>query len=368
MIFPRRVISGKKDIADFFKTGLNDFKDKNVLLLISNSVQKQGLDKSLTGKLKQLSNLYLYKSGGEPDVENVNQIYSLYKPKKISVVIALGGGSIIDLAKAVSVCLSIDKNCGQVLKDKESIRRKVLLVVFPTTIGSGSEGTSISVITEGGAKKAIVDSCLSPDIVVLNPLFVNYLPKKVKIYNLIDACAQGIEALLSKKSSDFTDFYAKSSLDILLKYYPSYLNLKQNNPGLNQKMQIAVMNIGFAFSQAGTHLIHSFAYALAKQDRSLSHGRSIALVLAPILKFLLVQKKESWPRIKEYSPYIRKMIVFAEKYQSAIYSSRFSVFGKERVVNDVCSNRRLMSNIPINLNRKELNIINDLIYEKAQIH
>ncbi len=188
-----------------------------------------------------------------------------YKP---DCIIAIGGGSAIDTAKAVILYAKLDD---------------VKFVAIPTTSGTGSEVTSFSVITdkEKGIKYPLVSNKMIPDVAILETEFVKTVPKAVVADTGIDVLTHAIEAYVSKNANEFSDAFAKEAIVLvcnnLLKSYNGDMVAKEN-------MHTASLMAGLAFNSASLGLNHAIAHNTGGRLK-IPHGRINGMLLTEVIKF-----------------------------------------------------------------------------------
>lgn len=199
---------------------------------------------------------------------------------KPDLIIALGGGSAIDLAKAIMYyCIEVKEKLMQT-----DYIHKPLFVAIPTTSGTGSEVTNYAVITSSNGKKQVIQSALiQPDVAILDASLTLSAPDQLTAETGFDALTHALEAIVSLESNPFSEAYALKAIELIFEnLIPAY----QISTHLESKknMQLASTMAGIAFNQSGLGLCHSIAHSLGATFH-LSHGLSNALVLPEVMKF-----------------------------------------------------------------------------------
>ena len=179
-------------------------------------------------------------------------------------VVALGGGSAMDAAKAMAYF------SGQ----------KPLLVAIPTTSGSGSEVTDFAILTHQGVKHPLVDGQLQPDAAILDTELVTSLPPALVADGGFDLISHAIEAYVATGSGAFSSILAETALKTALERLQSSYEGDADSRG---QMHIAATMAGMAFSQAGLGLCHAIAHSLGGAFH-LPHGRLNAIVLPAVME------------------------------------------------------------------------------------
>ncbi|MGM8213754.1 iron-containing alcohol dehydrogenase [Virgibacillus sp. W0430] len=233
---------------------------------------------------------------GEPSTAHMKLAIAKLNEVEADSVIAIGGGSAIDLAKAVSLFSVNDKiNWEQIHKQKRLNR--LPLIAIPTTAGTGSEVTKIMVITnsETNIKMNPGHKDLVPDISILDPEITMSLPKHLTAYTGLDALTHAIEAYVSNLASDLTDKYALTAIEIIGRVLPKVYH-DGTDIESRKEMLLASCYAGIAFSNASTNLAHAAGRSLGAKFE-IPHGLSVALLLPFVMRFGLEASIDSYSTI-----------------------------------------------------------------------
>lgn len=207
------------------------------------------------------------------------------KQAKVDGVIGLGGGSSLDTAKLVALLANSEESIADIYGVDNIKGKRLPLILIPTTAGTGSEVTPISIVTTGETTKAgIVSAELLPDIALLDASLTVSLPPHITAATGIDAMVHAIEAFTSViKKNVLSDMLAKSALDLLSK---NILEATFNGENLQarQAMLLGSCLAGQAFANAPVGAVHALAYPLGGQFH-IAHGLSNALVLPHVMTF-----------------------------------------------------------------------------------
>ena len=199
----------------------------------------------------------------DPSVELAAEGTARLREFQPDLVVALGGGSAMDLAKAMSYF-------G---------KGSYMLAAIPTTSGSGSEVTDFAILTHDQVKHPLVDKRLRPDLAILDSDLLQELPKQLIAETGFDVLTHALEAYVARNSGAITDLYAREAFSSAYATLPaSYAG----NKAVRLKVHLAATMAGMAFSQAGLGLCHAMAHALGGMFH-VPHGRLNAILLPAVL-------------------------------------------------------------------------------------
>lgn len=249
----------------------------------------------------------------DPDVETVWKGLEVMKRFSPDAIIALGGGSPIDAAKAMWMFYEYPELDFDGLKLKfMDIRKrafeyphshKIPLIAVPTTSGTGSEVTSFAVITDKkeNIKYPLADYFLTPSVAIIDPDFVASLPKSPTADTGMDVLTHAIEAYVSTMASDYTDALAEKAIKLVFKYLKKAYENGSNDPEAREKMHNASCIAGMAFTNAFLGLNHSMAHKLGGEFH-VPHGRANAILLPYVIKYnaSLPSKFAAFPKYESY--------------------------------------------------------------------
>lgn len=216
----------------------------------------------------------------EPSLENVSVGAVAAREFQPDLIVAIGGGSCIDAAKAIWILYERpDLRLEEVSALTElGLRKRARLVAVPTTSGTGSDATWVAVITNKAERLKldyITSRELVPDVSILDPRFCMKMPKAMIAHTGLDALTQGIEAYVTTWRTDFSDALAMRVIQLAFKYLErSYKN--ENDLEAREKMHNAGSMSGLAFSNSHLGMAHSMGHALGATYR-MAHGLSVAI-------------------------------------------------------------------------------------------
>ena len=247
-----------------------------VFIVTDAFMAKSGRTAYLTEPIEQAGAEYRIYSevGPDPDINMVTAGVSVIMEFQPDAVIAFGGGSPIDAAKAIMYFAA--RQAG--LKDCP-------FIAIPTTSGTGSEVSKFAVITdkERGIKYPLIDESLLPDYAVLDAELTQSVPAKVTADTGLDVLTHAIEAYVCNEANSFTDALAEKAIRLV--YHNLLVAYREpGNLEARQAMHDASCMAGAAFSNAGLGLCHSMAHALGAQAH-IPHGRANAILLPYVMSF-----------------------------------------------------------------------------------
>ncbi len=264
-----------KEFAKFFNVGKGD------LILTNEFLYKPFLEKYSDGADTVFQEKY---GAGEPSDQMINAIISDIGDKKYKRIIALGGGTVIDIAKLLRLKYtkdSLDIFDGKVplIKDKE-------LIIVPTTCGTGSEVTDVSVaeLKSRHTKKGIAGDQLYADYAVLIPEVVKGLPYKFFVTSSVDALIHASESYLSPKATPYTEMFSIDAIKLILNGYINILKKGQDyRTEIIEDFVLGSNYAGIAFGNAGCGAVHALSYPIGG-NYHVPHGEANYIFFTEILK------------------------------------------------------------------------------------
>lgn len=237
---------------------------------------------------------------GDPTFNLVDNIVEIAKVFRPDIIIGIGGGSPLDAAKVVSILGNKNQKSQSLTLKPLDIRRDIPLILVPTTAGTGSEVTPISILTdsEKGIKTGIIHKELIPDITFLYGELTITMPKHITAATGIDALCHSIEAFLSKKSNPFSDLMAKESLKLISENLLLSFNEPENKKA-RSNMLLTSLYAGLSFSNSTVTAVHAFAYPLGGTYK-IPHGLANSLMLVPVLKHNLLGNEDKMAQLASF--------------------------------------------------------------------
>ena len=262
-ILPQKIIFGQGSITRVGEES-KELGARRVLIVTSRGMLKRESLKEVTASLKdyQLNFEIFSNVAPEPPIENVYDCISLAKKNEYNLIIGLGGGSVLDVAKKAAADLGLPK------------------IMAPTTAGTGSEVTHESVLKVDGKKKAFVEKSLVPNVALVDPDLTETAPLPLAASSGIDALAHAVECYESRKSNLLVKTLALEASKLLRE------NIQKAMAGNDEariNMSLGSLIAGMAFGNSGTALGHALSYPLS--NRGIPHGAAVAIVLPYAMEF-----------------------------------------------------------------------------------
>ena len=315
-----------KDAAKKLPEILKEYKAKNVMVVYDAGVKMAGIATKVLGEIEKADVKVTVFDGVIPNPTNevVEEAAEIPKKENIDVFVAVGGGSSIDLTKAVNILMTNPGPIGQ-YGGIGMVKEDVLpLIAIPTTAGTSSEITNVVALTDTEAvcKYVIIDNKIVADRVIADPEFTRTMPPSVTAATGMDVFTHALEACVSTDRSDFSTALAEKSIELvgvfLLRAY-----LDGNDTHARQKMHSASCLAGLAFNSASLGLNHGMAHQLGAKFH-IPHGRANAMLLPHIIEFNSDINKHSKSQ-KEYLPAVKRYATVAQILGLSSYNEIMTV-------------------------------------------
>ena len=221
----------------------------------------------------------------EPSYMEVQKLIDQFKADGADLIVACGGGSVLDTAKLASVLVTDEYGVKELLDEPGRAKKCVPIVLIPTTAGTGAEVTpnAIVAVPEKELKVGIVNENMIADYVILDARLIKNLPVKIAAATGVDAMAHCIECFTSNKKNPLSDTFALEGLDMIINNIEEAC-LNPDAMEAKKKMQIAAFYGGLAITASGTTGVHALSYPLGGKYH-IAHGVSNAILLVPVMKF-----------------------------------------------------------------------------------
>lgn len=271
-----------------------------LLLISGRTVTKSDRWKALLKGLEEAGYVLIHEVvSGEPSPGTVDGICERCRAQSPALVVALGGGSVLDAGKAVSAMLCEEEGVKIFLEGvgtKSPSGRKLPFAALPTTAGTGSECTKNAVLSapgHGGFKKSLRHDNYIPDLALIDPLWLADLPRETAASCGMDAFSQLLESYLSTAASPFSDALALKGLEGFLKSFTPLLKGCASEEDLGAVALGASLS-GLTLANAGLGTVHGLAGTLGGL-MTIPHGTACGLLMPPVMK-------ETFRRLREEDP------------------------------------------------------------------
>lgn len=234
---------------------------------------------------------------GNPSTDTVAKAAEGFKSSKADFIVAFGGGSPLDVAKAVAVISSYGGNITDYEGGGKVPGPVVPMIAIPTTAGTGSEVTAFSVITDHSRnyKLTVVSNYLLPAYAILDPELITTVPKSTAAACGIDAMVHALEAFISKAASPFSDLFAKEALRLIGTSIRDYV-LDRSNLAACESMLTGSLFAGIAFSHARLGDVHAMSHPVSAYF-DVAHGVANAVLLPTIVDYNMTYASEKYKYI-----------------------------------------------------------------------
>ncbi len=293
MSINRMVYTGTSYFGEFarneIKTEINKHHWKKAFLISDKELMKCRIVEKIEKVLKENQTPYETDTQVKPNptIENVIDGLKLYKKSGCDFILAVGGGSVIDTAKAVAVIASNPENADVVsLEGMDKSRNPAVPVIaVPTTAGTGSETTMDFVITNTKEKRkmACMDSRVVPAAAILDTEIMASLPVKLTAATAMDALTHAVESYLSLGAFSFSEMLSLKAVNLISENFLKVLK-EPDNYEVRKELAIAQYLAGMSFTNVGLGIVHSMAHPLSA-FYDVAHGVANALILPYVLEF-----------------------------------------------------------------------------------
>ncbi len=270
-------------------------KFKRAFVLTDNNIIEAGIyNKVLSELIKcEIFSTLFSDISSEPKISDIKNAANAFKKSKADFILAIGGGSVLDCSKAVSIVANNDhfSDIVSLAGIKEPIENIVPVIAVATTAGSGAEISKSIVFSDEVRNKKII--CTSPQavpqVVFSDADFHTTMPDITTLSSGFDALSHAIESLLSKNATLFSRSLANDAIEIILKNLPKCYD-NPDNISARENMAYGSYMAALAYSSSGLGICHSLAHAV--QDKvDISHGIALSIIMPAALKFNMYSSK-----------------------------------------------------------------------------
>ncbi|EFG74111.1 aldehyde dehydrogenase (NAD) family protein [Mycobacterium parascrofulaceum ATCC BAA-614] len=273
---------------------LRELDCETVVVITDALTEERGVVEALRGKLRAQHVQAFSEVTPEPDEATIRRGVALLQRVQPDLLIAVGGGSVLDAGKAIRLFYehpekSLDELTMPFLDPRKRVadyptdRHRVQLVAVPTTSGTGSEVSPAAVLTVRGKKETLVDYSLVPDLAIVDPVLTSSMPPKLTADTGVDALTHALEAIVSIFASPYTDALCAQAARLIFDALPRAYD-DPDDLSARTDMSNAATLAGLAFSNAFVGTNHALAHAVGAKF-GISHGRANGIFLPHVLRY-----------------------------------------------------------------------------------
>jgi len=281
-----------KNSLDNIRPIISAIGAKKILLVTGkDSYKKSGLEDRLAPYLDNIISRRFFDFEVNPNIEDVQAGIDIILSFKPDLVLAIGGGSVIDMAKLINIFsahVNKEREIREFVNKSSSVKRKGLpLIAIPTTSGTGSEATHFAVVYIGTKKYSFAHEYVLPNYAIIDPSLSYSNPSYIKACSALDALSQSIESFWAVGSSEESRNYSRKAIKLILSSIELAVN--KNDIKAMNNMAIAANFAGKAINISKTTAAHALSYPITKY-LNIPHGHAVALTLG---KFFVINSKYS---------------------------------------------------------------------------
>ena len=281
-----------KNSLDNIRPIISAIGAKKILLVTGkDSYKKSGSEDRLAPYLDNIISRRFFDFEVNPNIEDVQAGIDIILSFKPDLVLAIGGGSVIDMAKLINIFsahVNKEREIREFVNKSSSVKRKGLpLIAIPTTSGTGSEATHFAVVYIGTKKYSFAHEYVLPNYAIIDPSLSYSNPSYIKACSALDALSQSIESFWAVGSSEESRNYSRKAIKLILSSIELAVN--KNDIKAMNNMAIAANFAGKAINISKTTAAHALSYPITKY-LNIPHGHAVALTLG---KFFVINSKYS---------------------------------------------------------------------------
>lgn len=354
-----KLVAGIGSLSNI-KRAVESFNVSKILLISGKgSFKRCGAEKILRNSLSKYEVIHFNNFAINPRLTDALKGAKIAEENNIQLIIAVGGGSVLDMAKLIKAFFGNTNRAFDIaLGNEKVIDSQIPIIAVPTTAGSGSEETHFAVIYVKNEKKSVAADCLLPDFVILDGLLPMTASKYQKACNALDAISQSIESAWSVSSCNKSQKFALNALEQAMSNCKEYINL-ENPVEASQAMLVAANLAGKAINLSKTTAAHAWSYGFTSHY-NIPHGHAVWLTLPKI--FAIHASKGNVindPRGEMYLLRVMKKLQRILKISSTNDIESFfkdflisiNIEGEMNLVTDLTVDNRIMLSQSVNLER-----------------
>lgn len=294
---PVKIVSGRGCVLAQ-STLFSGFGKKAMIVSGRNSAKRNGSEADVLEALKKekIEALVYDRIESNPTIESCYEAAEYAKAQKVDFLVAIGGGSPMDAAKAIALLARQDIPKDRLFSGNYE-KKRLPMVFIPTTAGTGSEVTQYSILTnhEAKTKSGLATEVIFPDLAFLDGRYTESLSLVTTIHTAVDALSHSAEGMISTRANCLSDLFAKDSIERITRCIPALLQAKDGGEGIDEQVReellLASMMAGVVIAQTGTTVVHGMGYSLT-YFKEIDHGRANGLLLGHYLELIEERKPE----------------------------------------------------------------------------
>jgi len=326
------------------------FPEKIFFVTGKDSYSSSGAKDLLEPVMKEFKYIRFFDFRLNPRVEDIKKGMEMFKKEKCDFVLAVGGGSVMDMGKAVSLLVTRKGKTEDYIRGELfGEERKIPSLMIPSTAGTGSESTHFSVVYIGKEKYSLSHPSLLPDYAILDPSFTENLSPYITACSGMDALCQAIESFWSVNSTEESRRYSKKAISLVFENIGTCVNKPDKKS--RENMLIAANLAGKAINIAQTTAAHAVSYPITSYF-NVPHGHAVALTLPYFIEFNY--------NISEKSLQDRRGVEFLNNIMKELLQTLEASSpeeGKEKVLNIMREINLETDLIKLGINRDNIDII-----------
>ncbi|MCR5126054.1 MAG: iron-containing alcohol dehydrogenase [Treponema sp.] len=301
---PQNVVFGAGSLSKLPEIAAK-LKKSKALIISGPHLEKIGLVEKCSDALETagIESVSFCRTEANPSVETVEAATALYSESNADFIVAFGGGSPLDVAKAVAVIATYGGKITEYEGGGKVPGPVIPTIAIPTTAGTGSEVTAFSVITDHSRnyKLTVASNYLLPEYAILDSELISTVPKGTAAACGIDAMIHALESYISKASSPFSEMFSLRALELIGQSVRDYVKDRKNNIAAG-KMMLGSLFAGIAFSHARLGDVHAMSHPVSAFF-DIPHGVANAILLPKVVEFNESATEESSMFRKYYDIY-----------------------------------------------------------------
>jgi len=284
MVPPNKIIFGYNSIN---KVGIEAAKYGDKVMIVSDeTMQKVGTVDTVAKVLKKEElEIALFASvEPEPHIETIETLYDQCKKTSSSVIVGVGGGSVMDVSKLAAQALGENKRPSDYMSGSATpVKKRLPLILIPTTSGTGSEVSPYTVVMIGDRKQFLTSDFYYPDMAIIDPLLTITMPSQVTASTGLDALSHAIESLMHRNANDFTYTFGRTAIEMIGRYLRRAVADAEDLEARYYMSMAATMAM-LGMSTSGGLYAHSVSFVITKYN-PVAHGIGCGLGLPYLMDY-----------------------------------------------------------------------------------